>query len=164
MKKIYCILALVCIVNGDEIKMKDIGAMISEEKKVILIDKKDLSKFISDKKREATQGGVESIEMPQMRGEILIRSLKDYIGSINYLGGKTHEIKYEVGLASLLEITKYIFLHNLDIARYEEIKPLLLEEGKKYPKINQKEFRSALNNMSYALACEIYEDVSFFVN
>ncbi|MDQ1268159.1 MAG: hypothetical protein QG567_736 [Campylobacterota bacterium] len=160
MRKIYFFIVLTCAAFGDEMKIKDVNAMIGEEKKVILIDKKDLNKFISD--RELSHN-IEVIEMPKIRGEISIKTFKDYINSLKYISDKNHDIKYEANLDALLAITKYIFLHKLGPERYEEIKPLLLEEGKKYQKINQKEFQSALNNMSYAVACEIYEDVSSLV-
>lgn len=179
MKRIILILAATAATAlfADEIKMKEVEALIDEKKAdIVVIDKKEIGKYVKEKKKEPlvttdivtvdmhelvsqnqTLNIVESVAEAK-KEKVIVDGFESFKSALLLEGSKQIEIEYKLNLSSGLKITKYLFANNMQ-NRFNPVKEILLKEAKKHSAIDYEAFADALNNMSEAVATEMIAEL-----
>lgn len=176
MKKIvFCFLLGSTAVLAADLKMSEVEALMNDKNRdVVVIDKKELTKYIVESKKEVAvdtympvsdepkPGSLAPAVVVEIKKEkIVVDGLETFKSSLLLEGNKNIEIEYNLDLFSALEITKYIFAENMQKERYHHIKDTLLAEGKKFNAIDYETFSAACEDMSEATANELINELKF---
>lgn len=174
MKKIVlCFLLGSTAILAADLKMSEVEALMNDKNRdVVVIDKKELTKYIVESKKEVVaETYIPILEEPKFlapavvveikKEKIVVDGLETFKSSLLLEGNKNIEIEYNLDLFSALEITKYIFAENMQKERYHHIKNTLLAEGKKFNAIDYETFSAACEDMSEATANELINELKF---
>lgn len=174
-KVVLCFLLGVTSALAADLKMIEVEALMNDKNKdVVVIDKKELAKYIVESKKVVPVEVVPvDIYMPVLdepstpavvvmevkKEKIIVDGLETFKSSLLLEGNKNIEVEYSLDLFSALEITKYIFAEKIQKERYPIIREMLLVEAKKFSVIDYKTFSAACEDMSEAVANRIIHEL-----